>query len=84
MAVRAYAARNQGGLPPSLEQLVHPDASGIIQLGSSRVPKDAWGRSYRYEVLAASSGFRVYSLGADGSPGGGGDDRDVDNLMLGY
>jgi general secretion pathway protein G len=45
------------------------------------LPVDPWGREYGYE-LASPGRPRIFSLGADGQPGGAGDDEDLDNLLL--
>jgi general secretion pathway protein G len=45
-----------------------------------RLPKDPWGNDYVYRRQSAHGGaFDVYSLGADGQPGGEGDDADIGN-----
>ena len=41
--------------------------------------KDAWGNGYRYTVPGESKPFDLVSLGADGRPGGEGENRDVSN-----
>ena len=41
--------------------------------------KDAWGNDYRYTVPGESKPFDLVSLGADGRPGGEGENRDVSN-----
>jgi general secretion pathway protein G len=42
------------------------------------LPKDPWGRDYQYKSPANSlQGIALYSLGADGKPGGEGLDADV-------
>lgn len=42
------------------------------------LPLDPWGNAYRYAVPGADGhGFALYSLGADGKPGGEGDARDL-------
>lgn len=42
------------------------------------IPTDAWGRDFRYEN-PDSGRFVIRSLGADGQPGGEGDNADLDN-----
>ncbi len=69
----------KGRLPESLEELVRPDEEGYAFLKSGSVPVDPWGNEYGYERLAGG-GARVFSLGADGAPGGEGDDADIENL----
>ncbi|MDP2367515.1 type II secretion system major pseudopilin GspG [Rhodoferax sp.] len=42
------------------------------------VPLDPWGNPYVYKPVATGSRpFSVYSLGADGKPGGSGNDQDI-------
>ena len=47
-------------------------------LKGSSVPEDPWGRPYRYSI-AASGEPEIVSLGADGAPGGEGENTDVRN-----
>jgi general secretion pathway protein G len=42
------------------------------------VPTDAWGRAFQYENPDTGR-FVIRSLGADGQPGGEGDNADLDN-----
>lgn len=42
-----------------------------------RVPKDPWGREYRYLNPGLKGEIDVYSLGADGQPGGEGASADI-------
>ncbi len=64
-----------------LNALVSPPAG---QSGSSRpggyvrrLPEDPWGRPYQLAVPGRAGPFEVYSLGADGAPGGEGEDADI-------
>ena len=41
------------------------------------VPADPWGRAYAYRVAAGPNGFEILSLGADGKPGGEGENADI-------
>jgi general secretion pathway protein G len=42
------------------------------------VPLDPWGRPYQYKCCPGErSDYDLWTLGADGSPGGDGEDRDV-------
>lgn len=41
------------------------------------IPADGWGNALLYEVGPAGTGYRLVSHGADGAPGGAGEDRDV-------
>ena len=47
-----------------------------------RLPKDPWGRPYQYLNPGAHGSFDIFSLGADGQPGGEGKDADIGNWML--
>ena len=44
-----------------------------------RVPKDPWGREYQYLNPGQKGEIDVYSLGADGQPGGEGSSADIFN-----
>jgi general secretion pathway protein G len=51
------------------------------------VPDDPWGRPYLYErsrLAGVAQTFRIYTLGADGMPGGTGKDADVGTEHLKY
>ena len=47
-----------------------------------RLPKDPWGHDYLYLQPGAHGEIDVYSLGADGAPGGEGNDADIGSWML--
>lgn len=42
-----------------------------------KLPADPWGRAYQYANPGRSGAFDVYSLGADGSPGGENENADI-------
>lgn len=49
-------------------------------LKKMKVPNDEWARPFIYEIPSKHGmGFDLYSLGADGKPGGSGDDADIGN-----
>ncbi|MEK9944679.1 MAG: type II secretion system major pseudopilin GspG [Alphaproteobacteria bacterium] len=49
-------------------------------LRADAVPLDPWDHAYRYELLGESGKpYRLLSLGADGQPGGEGEDADIVN-----
>lgn len=52
---------------------------GYLQGG--KVPEDAWGNPYQYEMPGRNNvqGFDLWSLGADGQPGGTDTDADIGN-----
>jgi general secretion pathway protein G len=68
-----------GKTPESLEDLRQPqDKNGgdpIIEIG-----KDPWGNEYEFERTGRK--VHVVSYGADGSPGGEGEDADIDSDKL--
>jgi len=47
-----------------------------------RLPKDPWGHPYQYLIPGLRGEIDVYSLGADGQPGGTGIDADVGSWDL--
>lgn len=49
----------------------------------SRLPKDPWGNAYLYLNPGRHGSIDIYSLGADGQPGGTGMDADIGNWNLG-
>ena len=82
-AVEDYVIENNGRFPDGLEALVTENEQGESYLQQTQIPKDPWGNEYGYEPPPSGSRkFRVYSLGKDGSPGGEGDDADIDNIMI--
>jgi general secretion pathway protein G len=54
---------------------------GYLQGG--QVPTDAWGNEYLYEYPGTNNpeGFDIWSLGADGKPGGSETDADIGNWL---
>ena len=47
-----------------------------------RLPQDPWGTPYQYRMPGEHGRVDVYSLGADGVPGGEGQDADLGNWAL--
>jgi general secretion pathway protein G len=47
-----------------------------------RLPKDPWGHPYAYLNPGVHGEIDVYGLGADGAPGGEGNDADIGSWML--
>lgn len=43
------------------------------------VPLDPWGQAYRYRSPGTRGPFEIVSFGADGKPGGEGEDGDISN-----
>ena len=44
-----------------------------------KLPKDPWGRAYKYELPGKNGTYDIYTLGADGVPGGTGENVDIGN-----
>ena len=44
-----------------------------------RLPDDPWGKPYQYANPGSHGAVDIYSLGADGAPGGTGDNADIGN-----
>lgn len=72
-----YPTTDQG-----LEALVKPPA-GVTRWRQGgyldALPIDPWGHPYQYLSPGQHGAFDVYSLGADGQPGGTGADADIGN-----
>lgn len=66
-----------GRYPESLEGLRDNDTGRDAWAGPymREVPQDPWGNDYHYEVRDRD--FVLLSYGADGAPGGTGDDADI-------
>jgi general secretion pathway protein G len=47
-----------------------------------KAPKDPWGKPYQYLSPGQHGDIDIYSLGADGQPGGEGVDADIGNWNL--
>ncbi|MDX3908859.1 MAG: type II secretion system major pseudopilin GspG [Sphingobium sp.] len=74
---------NYPGATEGLQALLSPPAT-LAQPGRYRrggyikkLPEDPWGRGYKYTVPGKNGPFDIYSLGADGQPGGEGDNADI-------
>ena len=46
-------------------------------LKKKNVPQDPWGNGYRYRSPGENGPYDLFSLGADGTEGGDGDNRDI-------
>lgn len=79
----SYPTTDQG-----LEALVHkpstpPDPKNWKEGGYvDRLPTDPWQRPYQYLTPGTHSITDIYTLGADGQPGGDGPDADIGNWNL--
>lgn len=79
----AYPSTEQG-----IEALVErptgqPEPRNYQQGGYlSQLPMDPWGRPYQYRNPGVHGEIDVYTLGADGAPGGEGMDADIGNWNI--
>ncbi len=78
------ALLDQGLEMYKLNNLAYPGAGEGLQalVGKGvikKLPKDPWGRDYVYAVPGQHGAVDIYSLGADGAPGGEGDNADIGN-----
>ena len=48
-------------------------------LRKTELPEDPWGNTYNYRYPGKNGGVEIVSYGADGQPGGQGEDADVEN-----
>lgn len=74
----AYPTTEQGLVALVQRPTTQPQPLNWKQGGYlDRVPKDPWGREYRYLHPGLRSEIDVFSLGADGEPGGEGSNADL-------
>ncbi|MGD8580833.1 MAG: type II secretion system major pseudopilin GspG [Lysobacterales bacterium] len=81
MAVESYYL-DTGSTPDSLEELVEESGNVAGWNGPYVKPsslKDPWGREYEYRYPGEHGEFDIYSLGADGQPGGDGRNADINS-----
>lgn len=76
-AIQHYIKMNSGMLPPDLDILIVKDSNGVSYLPWKELKKDPWGRMYIYEPESAEGKFRLGTCGADGTPGGTGENVDI-------
>ncbi|MPT47390.1 MAG: type II secretion system protein GspG [Sphingobium sp.] len=74
----SYPDQNQGlqaliSAPVGLAQPERYRRGGYVK----KLPDDPWGRAYHYKVPGQKGAFDIYSLGADGQPGGTDDNADI-------
>ena len=81
-ALNSYAINAGMKYPDTLEVLITPDEQGEKWLDMDKLPLDPWKQEYQYEPPYGGQPYRIYTLGADGQPGGEGKDRDIDQAMI--
>lgn len=66
-----------------LDALRYPPSLTALSTGKrpylKSLPADPWGNAYQYRVPGQRGAVDIYSLGADGQPGGEGEDADIGN-----
>ncbi|MGB5076362.1 MAG: type II secretion system major pseudopilin GspG [Sphingorhabdus sp.] len=62
-----------------LQALVTPPATGGAKREGyiKKLPNDPWNRPYQYAIPGRNGAFDIYSLGADGAPGGESENADI-------
>ena len=62
-----------------LQALVTPPTTGGTRTEGyiKKLPNDPWNRPYQYSNPGRNGAFDIYSLGADGAPGGENDNVDI-------
>jgi general secretion pathway protein G len=62
-----------------LQALVTPPATGGMRTDGyiKKLPMDPWNRPYQYSIPGKNGAFDIYSLGADGAPGGENENADI-------
>jgi general secretion pathway protein G len=73
-----YPTTEQGLAALTAKPTTGPAATGWRAGGYiDKLPKDPWGNPYQYLSPGVHGEVDVYSLGADGQPGGTGEDADI-------
>ena len=83
-AVDTFALENAGRYPDSLEQLLESVDGEAPILKRKSVPKDPWKMQYMYDPpsVTGTGTYRIYTFGADKSPGGEGENADISNITI--
>ena len=91
-AIKLYKLDN--GIYPATEQglqaLVEKPETGNVPkkwkeggyLDKGKVPKDPWGNEFVYISPGVHGDYDIISYGADGVPGGEGEDKDINNWEI--
>lgn len=67
------------GLQALLEHPTGLDTWNGPYLKQKSIPLDPWNRPYTYKIPGDHGEYDLYTLGADGAPGGTGENQDVTN-----
>lgn len=78
-----YPVTEQGlqalATPPAIPPLaLNWKAGGYVE----RLPRDPWGNPYQYLNPGVRGEIDIFSLGADGMPGGDGNDADIGSWLI--
>lgn len=76
LEVGRYPANNVG-LQALIEKPAGANRWNGPYLRKSSIPKDPWGNDYSYRFPGQHGAFDLFSNGADGQPGGEGEDADI-------
>ena len=74
--------KQKGTLPKSLYELELPPGQKIVEPWAiKKLPKDPWGRIYRYTVEVANGAvsYKIWTYGNDDKAGGDGENADLSN-----
>jgi general secretion pathway protein G len=78
-----YPTTEQGLQALLVKPVVGPVANGWKAGGYiDKLPKDPWGNPYQYLSPGVKGEVDIFSLGADGQPGGTGNDADIGSWEL--
>jgi general secretion pathway protein G len=78
-----YPTTEQGLQALVTKPTMGPSADGWKEGGYlDKIPKDPWGNPYQYLSPGVRGEVDVFSLGADGQPGGTGNDADIGSWDL--
>lgn len=78
-----YPSTEQGLQALIVKPTSGPSANGWKTGGYvDKLPKDPWGNSYQYLSPGIKGEVDIFSLGADGVPGGSGNDADIGSWEL--
>lgn len=74
--------RTEQGLEALIENPGNVSGWNGPYLRRNEIPLDPWNREYQYKYPGEHADFDITSLGADGKPGGDGDNVDIGNWQL--
>lgn len=84
-ALDLYRLDNQGlpttaeGLKALVEKPANATGWNGPYLSQNKIPQDPWGKDYQYAAPGQHGEYDLFSLGADGKPGGEDENQDVVN-----